>query len=247
MQNRVPDYPLASVDNALRLIWLLRDRGRLRVAEAADALGVSRSTAHRLFAMLEYRDFARQDPATRAYLAGPWVTGDVRLLVRPAMERLCAELEETVHLVVLREASAVFLDSAETARGLRIGSRAGTVMPAHCTAGGKVLLAQLSPEELRGLYPSAALERMTPRSLPSLERLEPELARVRERGYATNFGESEADVAAVAVAAPGDPGGRRASVTVSAPITRLDPDDAPRIAAAASRALAELIPVAEAR
>ena len=76
---------------------------------------------------------------------------------------------------------------------------------------------------------------MTPRSLQTFKRLEAELAEVRERGYATNFAESEADVAAVAVAIPGDAGGERASITVSAPVTRLSPERAPAIAAAASR------------
>ena len=232
-----PDYPLQSVDNALRLIVLLRERGPLRLSEVADQLGISRSTAHRLLAMLEYHGFAGQDPATRAYVAGAGRV-DMRALARPALERLCVEVEETVRLVVLREASVEFLDSAETSRGLRVGSRVGVRMPAHCTAAGKAILAQLSPEELHRRYASGRLERMTPRSLQSLKRLEAELGEVRERGYATNFAESEADVAAVAVAIPGDLGGDRASITVSAPITRLPPERAPRIAAAAVRAAA---------
>ena len=163
---------------------------------------------------------------------------DVRALARPALERLRAEVEETVHLVVLRDTAVEFLDSAETSRGLRVGSRVGIRMPAHCTAGGKAILAQLSREELHRRYGDARLERMTPRSLQSLKRLEAELAEVRERGYATNFAESEADVAAVAVAIPGDPGGDRAAITVSAPITRLSAEGAPRIAKAAARAAA---------
>ena len=234
-----PDYPLRSVDNALRLIVLLRERGPLRLSEVAGELGISRSTAHRLLAMLEYHGFAGQDPATRAYLAGAGGV-DVRALARPALERLCAEVEETVHLVVLRDASVEFLDSAETSRGLRVGSRIGIRMPAHCTAAGKAILAQLSPEDLHRRYADGRLERMTPRSIQSLRLLEAELREVRERGYATNFAESEADVAAVAVAIPRDIGGDRASITVSAPITRLPAKRAPRIAAAAVLAVATL-------
>jgi IclR family transcriptional regulator, acetate operon repressor len=234
-----PDYPLRSVDNALRLIVLLRERGPLRLSEVADELEISRSTAHRLLAMLEYHGFAGQDPETRAYVPGAGRV-DVRALARPALDRLCAEVEETVHLVVLHGASVEFLDSAETSRGLRVGSRVGIRMPAHCTAAGKAILAQLSTEELHRRYAGNRLERMTPRSLHSLTRLEAELAAVRERGYATNFAESEADVAAVAVAIPGDPGGDRASISVSAPITRLRPERAPRIAAAAARAAASV-------
>src|SRR5581483_5683649 len=129
-----PDYALGSVDNALRLIWLLRERGELRVSEAATALETSRSTAYRLLAMLEYHRFAQQDPATKVYAAGPGLlevglsalgTIDIRAVARPALERLAEEVEETVHLVTLQGAAVLFLDSVETSRVVRVGARVG--------------------------------------------------------------------------------------------------------------------------
>src|SRR5262245_10249896 len=66
-----PAYPIESVDNALRLLLVIEREGRTRVSDAAEVLGVAVSTAHRLLAMLEHHGFARQDPATRAYLPGP--------------------------------------------------------------------------------------------------------------------------------------------------------------------------------
>jgi IclR family transcriptional regulator, acetate operon repressor len=244
-----PDYVLGSVDNALRLIWLLRDRGALRVSEAAEALDTSRSTAYRLLAMLEYHRFAQQDPETKIYAAGPGllevglsVLGsiDIRAVARPALEQLVEDVEETVHLVTLHGSSVLFLDSVETPRSVRVGARVGNVMLAHCTASGKAILAQLKPEQLHQLYPKERLTQMTPRSLLTLRELEAELDAIRTRGYATNFGESEADVAAVAVAIGGQPGNRRASVTVSAPIGRLDRDRVEEIAAATRRCADEI-------
>jgi DNA-binding IclR family transcriptional regulator len=246
---KVPGYPIASVDNALTLLALFRERDRLRVSEAAAALGASRSTAHRLLAMLEYHRFAEQDPATRAYLPGPALIEvglsalgriDIRTLARPLLERLCDEVQETVHLVVLRDSSVLFLDSVETSRSLRIGSRLGRLMPAHCTAAGKAILAQLAPAEVRRLHPDGRLERLTARSLKTMAALEAELEGVREQGFATNFGQSEDEVAAVAVAVPPRPGQPLAAITVSAPITRLTEDAVARIAEAAVRAAEEL-------
>ncbi len=63
----MPGYPIASADN----VSLFREYERMRGSDAAEALGSSRSTAHRLLAMLEYHRFAWQDPATKAYLPGP--------------------------------------------------------------------------------------------------------------------------------------------------------------------------------
>jgi IclR family transcriptional regulator, acetate operon repressor len=244
-----PAYPIASVDNALTLLSLMAERQQVRVSEAAAALGTARSTAHRLLAMLEYHRFARQDAETKGYTAGPALIEvglaavqslDLRTLARPVLERLSEEVDETVHLVRLQDGLVVFVESVETSRGLRVGSRVGRVMPAHCTAAGKAILAELSAEDLSRLYPDGRLEPMTPRSLRTLGGLRKDLRGVRERGYAMNFGESEDDVAAVAVAIPGRARSHRAAITVSAPITRMDEERAPEVAAAARRAAAEL-------
>jgi IclR family transcriptional regulator, acetate operon repressor len=252
MQNvarKPPEYPIASVDNALTLLTLLGERKQVRVTEAARMLGTARSTAHRLLAMLEYHGFARQDFETKGYTAGPALIEvglaaverlDLRGLARPYLERLSDELGETAHLVRLDDASVVFLDSVESSRALRIGSRVGRSMPAHCTAAGKAILAQLTREELRRLYPRTKLEQMTSRSPKTRAELEAALAEIRERGYATNFGESEDEVAAVAVAIPRRPGMPRASITLSAPITRLDDEGVVRIAEATRKAAEKL-------
>jgi IclR family transcriptional regulator, acetate operon repressor len=65
-----PAYLLESVDNALRLLQMLRDVGAVRLNQAATELGIARSTAHRLLAMLVYRGFAVQDEK-RIYHPGP--------------------------------------------------------------------------------------------------------------------------------------------------------------------------------
>jgi DNA-binding IclR family transcriptional regulator len=224
-------YPISSVDNALRLLNLFRDRRPVRVSEAAAALGVARSTAHRLLSTLERHGFARRDPATRTYLPGPALAElglataglDLVRAARAELERLAAETGETAHVVVLEGPSAVFLDSAESSKALRVASRAGAAMPAHCTSGGKAMLARLAAEELASLYPPGRrLEQMTPRSIGTREALEEELAAIRGRGYATNRDESEIGVSAVAAAFRSGAAGRLAAFSVSAPTSRFD-------------------------
>jgi hypothetical protein len=65
-----PSYAIASVDHALRAAAMLQLEDGLTVSQVAERLGVARSTAHRLLAMLVYRDFAVQDD-DRVYRAGP--------------------------------------------------------------------------------------------------------------------------------------------------------------------------------
>ncbi|MFW6091681.1 MAG: helix-turn-helix domain-containing protein, partial [Actinomycetota bacterium] len=66
-----PGYPVNSVAKALEILLMLRDREAIGVSEASRALGIARSTAHRLLSMLEHYEFAQRDRATRGYRAGP--------------------------------------------------------------------------------------------------------------------------------------------------------------------------------
>src|SRR6478736_5358636 len=159
MRNK-PSYSLTSVDNALRLVQLLRDQGRLRVTDAATELDVAPSTAHRLLGMLVYRGFAIQDDG-RAYVPGPalgaapaqldW-TRQLRDAALPHLELLANRTGETTNLMIRIGVQVRFLASVESAKVLRVGSRQGTVLPARTTSAGKAMLADLRPDRLESLY-----------------------------------------------------------------------------------------------
>jgi DNA-binding IclR family transcriptional regulator len=231
LDSRAPAYPIASVDNALRLLVLFRDRPRVRLSEASEYLGVAHSTAHRLMAMLAFHGFVRQEPDSRAYVAGPVLTEiglaavrelDIRLHARPALEQLAAALGETAHLAVLEGDTVRYLDAVESPRALRVAARTGTTLAANCTASGKALLAELPDAEVTALFPGqAALTALTGRSITTRPRLLAELQRVRERGCAVNIEESEDGVASVAVAVHGPRLAPAAALAVSGPVSRL--------------------------
>lgn len=253
MQNEVPGqkpaYPIESVDKALRLLLLLRNRRVLAVSEASRELGVAASTAHRLLAMLHYRGFVAQDPATKAYTLGPILAElglaavrgmDIRGQARPVMEHLVGEVGETVHLGVLRGTDVLLLESVESTRALRVADRTGMTLPAHASAAGKALLADIPVEQLHILFPDMALPAFRPNTITQRDRLEQMLAVVRERGYATNADESEAGVSGVAAPVRDSTGRVRAALTVSAPTSRLSDEQIAAIAPATMRAASEI-------
>jgi len=238
---REPAYPIASVDNALRLLMLFRGEPRVRLSDASEHLGVAHSTAHRLMAMLAYHGFVRQEPDSRAYVAGPALVEiglaavrqlDIRRHARPVLEGLAGSLGETVHLAVLEGGNVRYLDAVESARALRVAARTGSALAANCTASGKALLAALPDQELtvllRGRKPLTAL---TTRSITARSRLLAELRDVRARGYAVNLEESEEGVASVAVAVRGPQQDPVAALVVSAPVSRMTAAEARRVAA----------------
>ncbi|GAA2585738.1 IclR family transcriptional regulator [Dactylosporangium fulvum] len=224
------------MDNALRVLLLFQTRQLLRVADVADDLSVARSTAHRLLVALVNRGFATQDPTTRAYTLGPVLmdigisavaTLDIRAVAKEPMTSLAEALNETVSLVVLEGANARFLDSIESTHALRVGSRNGQLLPAHCVSGGKALLSRLSPSQLDTLYPAEDLATVTPNSIKTKSNLLAELDQIRRVGYAVNAAESEQGVSAVAVLF--EAGGSRAAISVAAPTSRVSARDLDKV------------------
>lgn len=225
-----PQYPIESVDNALKLLLLLADQPEIRLTDATRYLGVASSTAHRLLAMLAYRGFVRQDPDSKLYLPGPALTGvalaalgriDIVAVATPILRELSSELGESVHVGALDGADVRFVAAVEGPTAVRVASRLGRRLPAHCTSTGKVLLAELGDAELDRLLPGAELRGITAHSIGDRAALHAELARIRRRGYATNREESEDGVASVAVALPSGAPGPRLALNAAAPVHRL--------------------------
>jgi IclR family transcriptional regulator, acetate operon repressor len=120
-----PDYPVRSADSVLRVLLMFEGRSFLRVSEVAEELGVARSTAHRLLAVLVHRGFATHDPRSRHYLPGELLwrlalaavgTLDLQDRAMPHLEWLREATGETVHLMMLEGRQARFVAGLE-ARG----------------------------------------------------------------------------------------------------------------------------------
>jgi IclR family transcriptional regulator, acetate operon repressor len=240
-----------SVDNALWLLQLVGEHQALRVAEAADLLGVARSTAHRLLTALRRRGFVMQDRPNGAYRPGPalYEIGlaavsriDIVRVARPVLEQLREETQETASLAVLEGAMIRFVDCAESPRSVRVGNRTGVMRPAHASAVGKAILAGLPDGELDRRYPGAELPpATTSAAVTETAALRAELAEIRIRGYALNWEESSDGVCAVAVALRDTVGQPLAGLGVAAPSSRIGSPDGIRAFAPFVQRGAELV------
>jgi IclR family transcriptional regulator, pca regulon regulatory protein len=110
----------------------------------------------------------------------------------------------TVSLGVLDGPEVVYVDRA---RSLRRGQsqngldlQAGSRVPAHATAMGKLLLASLSDEEQRSVLASTKLTKRGPNTITSKKALRAELDEAREEGFAVN--DEEFAPGLFAIAAP---------------------------------------------
>jgi DNA-binding IclR family transcriptional regulator len=222
------DEPNDAVSKSLRALLVLAAHESMGVSELSRELNVAVSTAHRLLNIMRLHDFVEQDMDTRRYRLGPaalklarQTRGDQNLVAvgHPHLVQLCAQLDETVNLVVLDGAEALFVDGIQSRQPLRVATRTGARLPAYATAGGKVLLAHMPQAIVRTFYP-AELRRVTRYTLPDLQALERELEDTRNCGYALNVGEHITEVSAVGVPVNGPHGRPVAALTVAGPRTR---------------------------
>jgi IclR family transcriptional regulator, acetate operon repressor len=242
-----PAYAITSVDHALQLATVLQVEGPLTVSEAAERLGVARSTAHRLLSMLSYRDFAVQD-GDRRYSAGPVLSLAARTHSRAALLRtvamphlvvLAGRVAESTNLQVLAGDHVRFIGSVEGSQALRVGNREGMVFPAHRTSGGVLLLADLPPEQFEAIYSD---ERWADRTeeRPDLRALRREMRLARDRGFAINNGRTETGVTAVGRAVRVAGGPSEAAVSISLPTARYSRTVLPQLVAALAVTTADI-------
>jgi IclR family transcriptional regulator, acetate operon repressor len=238
VKNAPPSYPVSSADNVVRVLLMLQHAETLRVTTVANDLGVSHSTAHRLLAVLVHRGLIEHDERRRTYRRGAALAALAAAVLRndslaqrakPTLDSLAEQLDETVHLTILKASRVMFVAVAEGSRAVRAADRTGTTLPAHRAAAGKAILAWLSADDLERWLRAAEPV------VVDFDRadLVGELAAVRARGFAVNRGDTEPDLWAVAAPVV-DEGIAVASITVGRPASRADEE----WVAAAGRAVA---------
>jgi IclR family transcriptional regulator, pca regulon regulatory protein len=133
-------------------------------------------------------------------------------------------VNESVSVTVLDGADIIYVARVPTKRIMTISLGLGSRLPAHCTSMGRVLLAELSPTELRAVVPRQ-LDAPTERTIRTRAALETELATVRRQGWA--LVDEELEVGLRSLAAPlRDASGRAiAAMNVSTHVGRTTAHD----------------------
>jgi len=217
--------PPSAIEKAIDVLFHLHSEpGPCGVTAIGRALGLPKSSAHRLLTALGRRGLVERDARGRyrpgigliALGLGALEREPVVLAARPVLEEEAAAVGETFFLVAARARQLVVLDKAEGTGFLRAAPQVGATVPIHATAVGKLFLA-FGEDAIP--MPAGSLERFSARTRTQAAELEAEVARTRRRGYAENREEWISGLAVLA--APVFSGDRMvAAVAVALPATR---------------------------
>ncbi len=190
-------------------------RDGLGVVRLAELVGGDKSQLSRTLKTLDERGYVERDPNTLAYRLGWRVFGlatsaaDARLLdaARPILRELVAAFGESVHLSVRQGGMVLTILSESPPSTLHAPGRAGALTPIGTTSAGRVLVADLAPDELDRLGLSDA---------------RPAIAAVAAQGFAIVREEFEPGLVAAAAPIRGVSGAIVAALNISAPRFRFD-------------------------
>ena len=193
--------------------------------------GLGKGTVHRILGTLKSRRFVHQDPDTKKYglgiralEMGSAVKKDeiLRKAMRPALRDLLHQCRETVNAAILEHNEIVYIYRLESEEPLRFSLQVGSRFPAHCTSTGKIMLADLSDQDLCELYGGTDdLGRLTENSIRSFEQFMKEIRDVRQKGLAFDLEETLAGVKCIAAPVRNGKGEVVAAISISGPRERM--------------------------
>jgi DNA-binding IclR family transcriptional regulator len=196
-----------SAERTVRILeTLAASQHKLTLSELQERVGYPRSSLHALVRTLRDLKWVEADESGSAIGIGPHalLSGTAYLDKDPALpyayetlEDLRAEIGYTIHYARRDESHVLYLASRESRDSVRVVSRVGRRLPAHLTALGQALLAQLTNDEVDALL-DGDLIAYTPHTITDRSMLHKELEEVRGRGWAFEREQGTVGVACVA-------------------------------------------------
>lgn len=224
------NYILSSVDHALQIMDLLHKRSGIGVVEIAKEIGIGKSSAFRLLATLESREFVKKDAHSKYRLGFKFVQYSAVVLERfdiiqaahPFLEDLCNSVGETAHLVVWDDDETVrFIDKVLSTAALRMDSYVGRAMPAYATSTGKVLLAHKSDVFIQQYLENVTITPFTENTCKTTKQLSGQLSAIRNKGYGVDSEEYEIGLTCYAAPVFDRDGKAIAAISASGPSWRV--------------------------
>lgn len=219
-----------SVSRAMGILVAVAASPRgLTAREISERLGLNRPTAYHLLRTLHDEAFLMRGGDRRYRLGlrvGTLAEGFSRQLapdesLTPYVRMLAERTSETTYLTVRRGIEVILLTFSVARHTIQARAPVlGLLEDIHARSSGKVSLAFAPPGALAEYFETHDLRRLTSTTITDRAKLERELVRIREMGYAMSHEEQEAGVCAMA--APIDRGASPFVLALSAPTERFD-------------------------
>ena len=222
---------IQSVDRAIKILNCFENNEELGVTEISKLVGLHKSTTFGLISTLYANGILEKNDNSGKYKLGlklfrlgTKVNSSLRHIVVPYLERLVNMYHETANLVILHDLSVIYLEKVESPLSIAISTLVGGRQPLHCTAVGKAILANLSPEILKDKISRMELTKFTSNTICDKKTLIESLENIKKKGYAEDFEELEIGLYCIAAPILNHNNMPFAAISISGPISRMNED-----------------------
>jgi len=225
-------YTVDAVSKAVELLFLVAQHGDLGVTELAKRSGNTKARAFRLLATLEESGLVQRKMPLATYslgygalVLGTAAQGQLSLVnvAGQLLEEIGKACNECVLVRVRDGLQTVCIAWWDAPHAIRIHSQLGDRRSLGIGASGKLLLAH-APAPLREQVLDEKRERYTPNTITGRAELEAELARIVEEGVSISIAERSSETLAIAAPIRDSGGEVVASLSMTAPTTRIKPE-----------------------
>ena len=219
-----PNFMMSLARGLLVIQAFSERRLRLSISQLSKRTALSRASVRRCLHTLSKLGFAGTDDGRSFYLR-PRVLAlghsylssmPLATAAQPILEHLSQILHESCSIALLDGTEIVYVARAHVTRIMAIDLGVGARLPAFCTSMGRVLLANLPPDELETVLPKIEFTRYTDRTVTSVEKLRQALVTVRSEGHAIIDQELELGLRSMAVPVRNPAGRVVAAINVGA-------------------------------
>jgi DNA-binding IclR family transcriptional regulator len=231
--------PATAVERALNILEAAAQRREgLTNSEISRKLGIPKSSASYILRTLERRGYLRRDAETGRYRLGLKILSlggdaqgnlDIADVALPFMRALVEKFRLTVHLAVLDQGEAVYIEKVEAPGFFKVNTWVGRRMFLHSTSVGKCLMAWLPKQDVETVVRQQGLKKRTPKTITTVSKLLAELEHVKQAGYAVD--DEENSLGARCLGAPifDAMGNVTAAIGASGTLTQMDEANMPKI------------------
>jgi IclR family transcriptional regulator, pca regulon regulatory protein len=224
-----PNFMMSLARGLLVIQAFTQKKQQLTISQLSGKTGLSRAAVRRCLYTLAQLGFAASDDARHFYLS-PRVLAlgysyiasmPLATAAQPVLERVSHELHESCSISTLDRTDIVYVARASVTRIMSIDLGVGSRLPAFCTSMGRVLLANLPPEEMENCLSQAQLKRYTDKTVVAADKLQQILRLAGRNGYAIVDQELELGLRSMAVPIQNPSGKTVAALNVGAHAQRV--------------------------
>ena len=231
--------PATAVERALNILEAAAQRrDGLTNSEISRKLGIPKSSASYILRTLERRGYLRRDAESGRYRLGLKILSlggdaqgnlDIADVSLPFMRALGEKIRMTVHLAVLDQGEAVYVEKVEAPGFFKVNTWVGRRMFLHSTSVGKCLMAWLPKQDVEMIVKQHGLKKRTPKTITSVTKLLAELEHVKQSGYAVDDEENSLGARCLGTPIFDAMGNVIAALGASGTITQVDEASMPRM------------------